>query len=245
MTSKLFVAVLAFSALCQLMSGADGSTTDAPALAKQECRELDETESDISVNSHEIKFTSNSRNVARQLTDNETLHVFVVMQSHADPGWLRTFEDYYNTKVKDILSNACDFLTKHEDLSFIWTEMVFLERWWQDANETRRSQLKSLVSSGRLELTSASWVMTDEATPLFWATVDNIIIGHQWAKETFNVTPKASWSVDVFGHGLMMPLLFTAANVTNFVLGRISSYTKNVLRDNASLLFQWAQPFNM
>ncbi|KAH7722410.1 mannosidasealphaclass 2Amember 2 [Aphelenchoides avenae] len=235
----------------QLMSDGNRSTTFKPALDKQECRELDVTKSDISVNSHEITFASNRSNVVRKpdsnssLPQNEILHVFVVMHSHVDPGWLRTFEEYYNYKVKDILNNTCDFLTKHEDLRFIWSEMSFLERWWQDANETRRSQLRSLVNSGRLELTGGSWVMTDEATPLFWATIDNIIIGQQWVKETFNVTPKASWSVDPFGHGLMMPSLFSGANVTNLVIGRISSYTKSILRSNASLLFQWAQPFNM
>lgn len=35
--------------------------------------------------------------------------------------------------------------------------------------------------------------MTDEATPYFWATIDNMITGHQYLLQTFNVTVNTAW----------------------------------------------------
>lgn len=41
--------------------------------------------------------------------------------------------------------------------------------------------------------------MTDEATPYFFATIDNIIEGQRFILDEFNATAKSSWSVDPFG----------------------------------------------
>ena len=80
-------------------------------------------------------------------------------------GWLKTFEQYYQKEVRTILNLTVEYLTKWPDLKFIWSEMSFLERYWQDANTNERQQLRRIVKSGQLELTGGSWVMTDEATP--------------------------------------------------------------------------------
>lgn len=51
----------------------------------------------------------------------------------------------------------------------------------------------SLVAEGRLEISGGSWVMTDEATPYFWAAIDNMIVGHQYVQQILNITPTTSW----------------------------------------------------
>jgi len=43
--------------------------------------------------------------------------------------------------------------------------------------------------------------MTDEATVNLYTMIDQLVEGHQWVKNHFNVTPQSSWSVDPFGHG--------------------------------------------
>jgi hypothetical protein len=45
--------------------------------------------------------------------------------------------------------------------------------------------------------------MTDEATPYFWGTIDNIIEGQRFIFDEFNATAKSSWSVDPFGEFLI------------------------------------------
>ena len=40
--------------------------------------------------------------------------------------------------------------------------MSYLERWWRDANETMKADMKALVHSGQLEIVGGGWVMNDE-----------------------------------------------------------------------------------
>lgn len=40
--------------------------------------------------------------------------------------------------------------------------------------------------------------MTDEATPYFWATIDNIIEGQRFILDEFNATATSSWLLDAY-----------------------------------------------
>ena len=113
--------------------------------------------------------------------------------NHKLIGWLKTFEDYFTSQVRSILDKSVLYLSTFKDLRFIWSEMSFLHRWWKDATPEQKKNLTILINEGRFELCGGSWVMTDEATPYFWATIDNLIEGHQFVKNIFNVTPKSSW----------------------------------------------------
>lgn len=74
-----------------------------------------------------------------------------------------------------------------------------------------------LISEGRFELSSGSWTMTDEASPHFWATIDNIIEGspprlplHLWASSSPSCQVKAFFNANLatspLWSGLMTPL---------------------------------------
>ena len=64
--------------------------------------------------------------------------------------------------------------------------MIFLARFWDDADEPMRRRLVRAVESGQLELTTGGWVMPDEACPTFPAMLDNLFEGHQWISSHFN-----------------------------------------------------------
>ena len=55
----------------------------------------------------------------------------VIPHSHCDPGWLSTFETYYNNDVNMILNNVVDVLIGDEggDKTFIWSETSFFNKW--------------------------------------------------------------------------------------------------------------------
>ncbi|KAF8371416.1 hypothetical protein PRIPAC_77845 [Pristionchus pacificus] len=171
------------------------------------------------------------------------LNVHIVLHSHVDPGWLETFEEYYVNKVKSILDLAVDWLTKTPRLRFIWSEISFLQRWWSDATEQQKTQMKRLLANRQLEICGGAWVMTDEATPHFSATIDNMIEGQRWVKDVLGLRPNTSWSVDPFGHGLMVPALLAASGIEKMVIGRLNDHQKQQMRETMNLRFHWKQPF--
>jgi alpha-mannosidase len=92
-------------------------------------------------------------------------------------------------------------MSEYEKMTFIWSEISFLQMWWDQADPTKQRALKELIHQGRFEITTGGWVMTDEANAHVFAMVDQLIEGHQWVKSNLNITPKTGWSVDPFGHG--------------------------------------------
>ncbi|CAD5213373.1 unnamed protein product [Bursaphelenchus okinawaensis] len=196
---------------------------------------------DIKVTGNEASFQTQYN---RSQQTNTTLNVFLVFHSHTDPGWLRTFNEYFDEKVQKILDLAVDFLTLHSDAKFIWSEMSFLSEWWDGANSTRKEQMVRLVQNGQLELSGGTWVMSDEAITHFWASIDNIIEGHNFVQDNFKVRPTTSWSVDPFGHGSTMPYLLNQAGVDQLVVGRLSKHVKEEMIRHGALKFLWSEPWN-
>lgn len=81
--------------------------------------------------------------------------------------------------------------------------------------------LKKLVNSGRLEITTGGWVMTDEANVHLFAMLDQLIEGHQWVKQNLNFTPEVGWSIDPFGHGSTVPYLLSSSGFKGAIIQRI------------------------
>ena len=171
----------------------------------------------------------------------ELLTVIILPHSHVDPGWVETLDDYYNTKVKKILDNMVRKLHLYEDMTFIWAEIVFFSRWYEELSEIQQDQVRLLVKSGRLEFVSGGWVMPDEANTHYVSVIDQFVEGHLWLKENLDVTPNNSWSVDPFGHSGTMPYLLKKSGMKNMVIQRIHQATKGALVKYAGLEFFWKQ----
>ncbi|KAK0082984.1 hypothetical protein PV326_006921 [Microctonus aethiopoides] len=95
--------------------------------------------------------------------------------SHTDPGWLKTFEQYFHSSTRSILNNMVTKLQQFPNMTFIWSEVSFLSLWWDSAHPTKKAVVKRLVKEGRLEITTGGWVMTDEATSHVYAMLDQLI----------------------------------------------------------------------
>lgn len=87
------------------------------------------------------------------------LKVFVVPHSHTDPGWLQTFEEYFNSKTRDIIDNTVDKLEELQLMKFQLSEISFLAKWYKFAHPTRRAALKRLVKAGRLEIATGGEIL--------------------------------------------------------------------------------------
>ncbi|XP_003739496.1 alpha-mannosidase 2 [Galendromus occidentalis] len=175
------------------------------------------------------------------------LKVIVVPHSHNDPGWLRTFDDYFQRQTAPILDNMLAFLSSHQDFKFVWSEMSLFARWWQRLQNrpNAKPQVVDLIERGQLELLTGGWVMTDEAGVNLYAMLDQLIEGHQWIRFHLGekALPKNGWSIDPFGHGNAVPYLLRRSGIHNTFIQRTHYAWKSLLTDRRQLEFLWETIF--
>lgn len=167
------------------------------------------------------------------------LKVVIVPHSHNDPGWLKTFVNYFQSDSRQIINLAVTKMPEYKDMTFIWSEMSFLQMWWDQAHPTKQRTLKKLIEEGRFEITTGGWVMTDEANAHVFAMVDQLIEGHQWVKTNLNFTPVSGWSIDPFGHGSTVPYLLSSSGFKATIIQRIHYAWKQWFARKQSSDFKW------
>ncbi|CAF3076283.1 unnamed protein product [Rotaria sp. Silwood2] len=147
---------------------------------------------------------------ACNLGDPNKLNVHIVPHTHDDVGWLKTVDQYYygarnniqHADVQYILDSVIHSLEENPDRRFIYVEIAFFWRWWnQQTNETR-SKVQKFVNEGRLEFISGGWCMNDEASTHYNSIIDQHSLGAEFLRDQFGECgrPKIGWQIDPFGH---------------------------------------------
>ncbi|XP_049886322.1 alpha-mannosidase 2 isoform X2 [Pectinophora gossypiella] len=175
----------------------------------------------------------------RNDTRRPRLKVIVVPHSHNDPGWLKTFEHYFELKTKNIINNMVHKLHQYPNMTFIWTEISFLNAWWETSHPVKQKALKKLIKEGRLEITTGGWVMPDEACTHIYSIIDQFIEGHNWVKQNLGIVPRTGWSIDPFGHGPTVPYLLDKSGLEGTIIQRIHYAWKQWLAERQIEEFYW------
>eukprot|EP01059_Diplonema_ambulator_P008478 TRINITY_DN18114_c0_g1_i1.p1 TRINITY_DN18114_c0_g1~~TRINITY_DN18114_c0_g1_i1.p1 ORF type:complete len:1107 (+),score=202.08 TRINITY_DN18114_c0_g1_i1:107-3322(+) len=130
------------------------------------------------------------------------INVHLVSHTHDDTGWLYTVDQYFYKEVYYIIDTVVMRLLEDSNRRFIYVEVGFFARWWDEQPDSKRDQVRSLVSSGQLEFVNGGWCMHDEASPYYVEMIDQTTRGHQFLKKEFGITakPKGTWQIDPFGH---------------------------------------------
>jgi alpha-mannosidase II len=186
----------------------------------------------------------NSTYQQKQWDEHNKLYVIIVPHSHNDPGWLMTFDEYFETKSKDILNTIVTSLTEKITRKFIWAEISFLSLWWTRSNKTMRAKMKRLiVETKQLEIVTGGWVMTDEANAHYYAMIEQMIEGHEWLSANIDssLQPNYGWSIDTFGHSPTMAYLLKQMGFEAMVIQRIHYHLKKHLAQSNDLEFKWKQ----
>ena len=176
----------------------------------------------------------------------DTLEIFVVPHSHCDPGWIKTFDQYFQTQTKEIISTVVDALKADPRRKFIWAEISYLEWWWREQTAEKRQDLQMLLDNGQFEIVTGSWVMPDEANSQLYALEIQMQEGHDWIRENLGAQhiPSYAWSIDPFGYSPTMAYLLAKHNFTGMVIQRVHYAVKKELARRQHLEFKWRQTWD-
>lgn len=179
-----------------------------------------------------------------QFNEHHKLKVFVVPHSHNDPGWIKTFDAYYEHDTKHILSNMLRHLKENPDMRFIWAEISFFAKFFDGLGQNSKMEMKKLVQNHQLDFVTGGWVMTDEANSHWLSMLMQLTEGHSWLQKNFNVTPTSSWSIDPFGYSPVMPYILKHSGFDNLLIQRTHYSVKKRLARTKELEFRWRQTWD-
>ncbi|EDO37584.1 predicted protein [Nematostella vectensis] len=171
--------------------------------------------------------------------DAEKLQIHIVPHTHDDVGWLKTVDEYFygannsiqHAGVQYILDSVIPALNEDPNKRFIYVEIAFFKRWWDQQNVEMQEIVKKLVLQKRLEFINGGWCMNDEAATHYNAIIDQMTVGLKFIEETFgsDARPRIAWHIDPFGHSNEQASLFAQMSFDGFFFGRID-YDDKTLR---------------
>ncbi|KAL7564790.1 hypothetical protein ACA910_021052 [Epithemia clementina (nom. ined.)] len=181
------------------------------------------------------------------LPNNETFHIFVVPHSHCDPGWLKTFDDYFRSQTRAIISSVVKALEEDERRKFIWAEISYFSWWWVEQDEHMRSVVRQLLESKQLEFVTGGWVQPDEANSNWDALEIQMQEGLDWIAQNIGpeFLPKYGWSIDPFGYSPTLPyMLKSQFGMEGILIQRVHYAVKKALAKKKHLEFYWRQTWD-
>jgi hypothetical protein len=181
-----------------------------------------------------------------------TTQVHLVSHSHVDHGWLKTMEEYQQSKVNTIIDNVIKDLCTNLNYRFTWTETLFFKRWYNSRSDVNFNDTTTmhqcvhhiLHNTNQLEFVGGGYVQHDETLTLYSSMVNQMRDGLQWLREKLNIRPRIAWQNDCFGHSSVTPHLFSSLQYDAVILNRIPSPVKQRMRETKELEFYWKGPYH-
>lgn len=172
------------------------------------------------------------------------INVHLVPHTHDDTGWQVTVDQYFYRDVYYIIDTVVERLAENPHRKFIYVEVGFFARWWQEQPEKKKDMVRSIVANGQLEFINGAWCMHDEAAPDYTALVDQTTRGHQFLVKEFGMTaiPRGTWQIDPFGHSTTEAALIGAESGFESLFWGRTDYQDLNARKNVSATgkgFEW------
>ncbi len=174
-----------------------------------------------------------------------------IPHSHQDLGWLMTIDQYYDTKVRDILSSVLKALESPEasekDRKFVYAEVGFLKKFLDEHKDDKPKiieRVKELIASRRFEFINGAMSQADSACPHYEDIIANYFYGMRYLKLNFDTEPQSAWQIDPFGHSKALMYIARQLGLKHAVINRISDDMKDQKLSEQKLQFKWVYPDN-
>eukprot|EP00945_MAST-04E_sp_MAST-4E-sp1_P007088 g7088.t1 len=168
------------------------------------------------------------------------VNVHLVPHTHDDTGWQVTVDQYFFQGVYYVIDTVVSQLQKDPNRKFMYVEVGFFARWWDQQPEYKKNITRGLVDRGQLEFINGGWCMHDEASPYYVEMIDQTTRGHQFLKKNFGDTaiPRGTWQIDPFGHSNTEAWLLGAESGFESLFWGRTDYQDFAARKNKSRL-EW------
>lgn len=175
------------------------------------------------------------------------IQAHIIAHTHDDVGWLKTPDEYFyganqsiqRAGVQYILDSVIRELSSHPDRKFMYVEIGFFWRWWNEQSEEKKTEVRRLVKTGQLEFVNAGWVMHDEAATHYVEMIDQMTLGHMFVLNEFGVTPSAFWHIDPFGHSSGNAYMYADMGADSFFFARADYEDIIKRRNNSDMEMIW------
>jgi len=126
--------------------------------------------------------------------------------------------DVRHAAIQYILDSAILALDENPNRRFIYVEIGFFSRWWNQQTEDIRNKVRQFVNEGRLEFISGGWCMNDEASTHYNSIIDQHALGAEFLRNEFGECgrPRVGWQIDPFGHSREFASLIAQVSSSNY-----------------------------
>ncbi len=141
--------------------------------------------------------------------------------SHWDTNWLKTSQEYFDSRVDPILKAVLESLETDSRRVYCIESLFFLKLFWE-RHPTLQPRIRQLFIERRLRLLTAAFTTPDTLLPHSETLLRDFELGHRWLRD--NGLPDAcstAYFPDNFGHSPHLPSLMRAVNVNAVGLTRI------------------------
>ncbi|UJR22329.1 hypothetical protein I4U23_025391 [Adineta vaga] len=189
------------------------------------------------------------------LGDPKKLNVHIVAHTHDDVGWLKTVDQYYygarnniqHAGVQYILDAVMHALEENPERRFIYVEIAFFWRWWNQQTDDMRNKVKQFVNEGRLEFINGGWCMNDEASTHYNSIIDQFALGAEFLRDQFGECgrPKIGWQIDPFGHSREHASILAQMGFDGLFFGRADYEDYNQRNKTKTMEVLWKASENL
>jgi len=130
-------------------------------------------------------------------------------------------------------------LKNNQERTFIYAEISFFEKWYNEQNQEVRNNFKRFISEGRVEFVNGGFVMADEATSSYQDLLDQMKYGVEFLQREFNYQIKTGYSIDPFGHSSTNAYIHAKLGFENLIFCRMDWREKELRRDDRNMEFIW------